>query len=88
MSDTPIAEQLAAALGLPWPLRRSWLINGHLFEEGPVLSREQDELDQLKAAVIEQALAGQDPRGAMIAHDLQAKKLAEQQEQQAAGDES
>lgn len=32
MSDTPIAEQLAAALGMPWPLRRSWQINGVTFE--------------------------------------------------------
>lgn len=38
MSDTPIAEQLAAALELPWPLRRSWRIEGHLYERPERLS--------------------------------------------------
>ncbi len=52
MSDTPIAEQLAAALDMPWPLRRSWLINGHIYEEaavavkaGAVSTPEDSEMD-------------------------------------------
>lgn len=45
MSDTPIAEQLAAALGMSWPLRPTHLINGHLYEEAGVVSTPDEEMD-------------------------------------------
>jgi hypothetical protein len=65
VSDTPIAEQLAAALELPWPLRRSWRIDGHLYEQPEGLSVPSEKQSQQMQDLIKHMAAQGDVDGAV-----------------------
>jgi len=74
VSDTPIAEQLAAALDMPWLLRRSWRMTGSIYElEGNSMAKPtEEELAVLRAAAVDKALNGDNAGAAGLAaiHDL------------------
>ena len=64
MSDTPIAEQLAAALELSWPLW-PWRIQGDLYERPEGLSVPSDKQRQQMEDLIQHRVAQGDIDGAV-----------------------
>jgi hypothetical protein len=72
VTDTPIAEQLAADLGMPWPLRRSWHVEGHLYErEGDSMGKPTpEEIEQMRAGAAGLAEQGVDTSGIEAVIDL------------------
>lgn len=77
MTDTPIAEQLAADLGLPWP-PLSWHMHGDLYTpEGTLMGKPTPEdLQKLRDAIEWEAQQGNNTTALENIHNIGAAQAA------------
>jgi hypothetical protein len=68
VSDTPIAERLAAELGSPWPSR--WRMTGWITEGISMSKPTPEEVQQARDAAAQLANEGHDTRGIDAVIDL------------------